>query len=438
MTDSINYFGSNPKLPNDAAAGDRPFDSAGDTQLTLGAEVERAASAPSVTLHDSYTRQSVPRGAWAEIDLSAIAFNVQQARRACGPQRLLCAVVKADAYGHGAVRVARAAIEAGADRLAVATPEEGVELRQAGFTEPILLLAQPPQRTIPLLLAYSITPAVYTQEFALDYAEQADLQGREAPFHLAVNTGMNRIGVFYLDAGDFIKGISFHRALKYEGTFTHFATADCAEQLDFYEQHRRFEEALRLIREAGFNPGIVHAANSASIFRYPQVHYDMVRLGICLYGLDYNPEVSGGSVVLKPAMSIKAEISAVKEPQVGEGVSYGMNYRVGKPVQIATLPLGYADGVRRELTKKGFKVLWNGRPVSQVGNICMDQMMIEIPLGYSVTGIKGGGAQPGDEVVIIGTQGDYELTADTMAEALGTITHEITCLFGLRLPRVYV
>ena len=137
-------------------------------------------------------------------------------------------------------------------------------------------------------------------------------------------------------------------------------------------------------------------------------------------------------------MSIRAEISAVKEPQVGEGVSYGMNYRVGKPVQIATLPLGYADGVRRELTKKGFKVLWNGRPVSQVGNICMDQMMIEIPLGYSVHGVKGGGAQVGDEVVIIGTQGDYELTADTMADALGTITHEITCLFGLRLPRVYV
>ena len=277
------------------------------------------------------------------------------------------------------------------------------------------------------LIKSSIAPYFQEREITLKGLTASDIQG----FYPQQLERVNANTVIHYHA-------IIHRALKYEGTFTHFATADCAEQLDFYEQHRRFEEALRLIREAGFNPGIVHAANSASIFRYPQVHYDMVRLGICLYGLDYNPAVSGGSVALKPAMSIRAEISAVKEPQVGEGVSYGMNYRVGKPVQIATLPLGYADGVRRELTKKGFKVLWNGRPVSQVGNICMDQMMIEIPLGYSVHGVKGGGAQVGDEVVIIGTQGDYELTADTMADALGTITHEITCLFGLRLPRVYV
>lgn len=437
MTETINYFGSNPTMPGHDGKPQDPFDMPCDEQLSLSADIDEAAEQPSVRLHDDYTRENVPRGAWAEIDLSAIAFNVKQARRACGPKRLLMAVVKADAYGHGAVRVAKAALDAGADRLAVATPEEGVKLRQAGFKVPILLLGEPPIRTVPLLVAYDITPAVYTSEFALAYAEYADLKGKTAPFHLAVNTGMNRIGVFYLDVVDFIQSIAFHRALKYEGTFTHFATADCPEQLDFREQVRRFEESLRLLREAGINPGIVHAANSASIFRYPQVHYDMVRLGICLYGLDYNPEVSGGSVALKPAMSIKAQISAVKEPQVGEGVSYGMNYRVGKPVQIATLPIGYADGVRRELTKKGFKVLWNGRPVRQVGNICMDQMMIEIPLGTTASGKKGG-AQVGDEVVIIGSQGDYEVTADTMADALDTITHEITCLFGIRLPRVYV
>lgn len=436
MTNYVNYFGSNPTVPLDDEP-QQPFDNPGDEQLSMDAQLSDGEQ-PQLTLHDDYTLKTVPRGAWAEIDLAAIAFNVNQARRAVGPKRLLMAVVKADAYGHGANRVAKAALDAGADCLAVATPEEGVKLRQAGFKVPILLLAQPPIRTIPLLVAYDITPAVYTSEFALAYAEYADRRGKQAPFHLAVNTGMNRIGVFYLDVVDFVQSISFHRALKYEGTFTHFATADCPEQYDFKEQVRRFEEALRQLREAGISPGIVHAANSASIFRYPQVHYDMVRLGICLYGLDYNPEVSRGNVELKPAMSIKAEISAVKEPQVGEGVSYGMNYRVGKPVQIATLPLGYADGVRRELTKKGFKVLWNGRPVSQVGNICMDQMMIEIPLGYSIDGRKGGGAQVGDEVAIIGTQGDYEVTADTMAAALGTITHEITCLFGIRLPRVYV
>ena len=434
--EEVNYFGANPVLPKSVSSRggkDEPFDNSSDEQLSFGAEFETAALTP---LPEVYNRYNVPRGAWVEIDLDAIAFNTKQARAAIGPRCQLMAVVKADAYGHGAVQCARASLAAGADRLGVATVEEGVELRRAGISEPILILAEPPQRTIDLIVAYDLTPAVHTAEFALAYAEAADLLGKIAPFHLAVDTGMNRIGVFYLDVVDFIHQINFHRALKYEGTFTHFATADCADDWDFRIQVQRFEEALALLREAGIRPGIVHAANSASIFRYPQVHYDMVRLGICLYGLSSSPETAH-LVELKPAMSVHAQVSYVKQPQMGEGVSYGMNYRVGKQVQIATLPLGYADGVRRELTSKGFKVLCNGRQCRQVGNICMDQMMVEIPLGLSVRG-EAGGAEIGDEVVIIGRQGDLELTVDTMAQALGTINHEITCLFGLRLPRIYV
>lgn len=437
MADSVNYFGSTPHIPGKGRGAGRqsePFDAA-DGQLSFGAQVDEAAKTPSVALRSEYTLDSVPRGAWVEVDLSAIAFNVKQVSRAVGARRLVCAVVSADAFGHGAVRVAKTVLDAGADRLAVATPEEGVRLRKAGVAAPILVLNQPCKRAIELLVAYDLTPAVHSSEFALEYAEYADLQGKQAPFHLEVNCGMNAAGVFYLDAADLVRSISFHRALKYEGTFASFAISDAHEALDFAEQQRRFEETLAAIRAAGFDPGIVHAADSSAIFRYPQLHYSMVRAGSCLYGLDVDL-YAGPNVNLKPAMSVKAQISQVTEPQMGEGVGFGYDYRVGKPVQIATLPLGYADGVRRELTREGFKVLWNGKPVSQVGAVAMNQMMIEIPLSYAVTGV-GGGAQEGDEVVIIGTQGGYFFAAETMADALHTVAAEVTSALGTRLPKVY-
>ena len=434
----VNYFGANPVLPDGierAKFSDEPFGAAENEQMSFDAALETDA-ATRAELPESFTRSTVTRGAWVEVDLDAIAFNTKQARKAIGPRCELMAVVKADAYGHGAVRVAQASLAAGADRLAVATVDEGIQLRKAGLTVPILILAQPPIRTIHLLLDYDLTPAVCTADFALAYGESADMRGKVAPFHLAVNSGMNRIGVLYSEVVDFVQQIDFHRGLKLEGTFTHFATADCETDWDFRIQVGRFEEAISALRAAHINPGIVHAANSASIFRYPEVHYDMVRLGICLYGLPSSRETAD-LVELKPAMAVKAQISFIKEPPLGDGVSYGLNYRVGKPVQIATLPLGYADGVRRELTQLGFQVICNGRLCDQVGNICMDQMMIEIPLGRSIRG-QMGGAEQGDEVVIIGKQGDHEITVEMMADMLNTINHEITCLFGLRLPKIYV
>lgn len=424
-TNEANYFGAHPTLG----------DSFPDVVLKKNGEDDSHLNPDNVKLHDSYTRETVPRGAWIEVDLDAIAHNIRIARKHVGVDRQLMAVVKADGYGHGSVRVAQAALGAGVDQLAVSSVEEGVELREAGITAPILILSQPPMRAIPYVLAYDLMPTVISQEFALALGEEADLNGMVAKYHLAIDTGMNRIGTFYLDVVDFMQEIGFHRGLQCAGVFTHFATADDVSDWDFRMQMSRFNEALQLLRNARIDYGLVHAANSAATVRYPESYFDMVRVGITMYGLAPGPVLRGRDE-LKPAMSVKAQIIQVKEPQMGEGVSYGFNYRVAKPVQIATVPIGYADGIRRNLSGR-MRVLYKGRPVRQVGNICMDQMMIEIPLDYSAEGV-GSPAEIGEEIVILGSQGDYEITADMMADELDTISYELICMFGLRLPRIYV
>lgn len=420
-TDEVNYFGAHPKV-----AGAPSSDNGSDHE-----HIDR----DSVKLKDSYTRETVPRGAWVEVDLDAIAHNIRVTRKRVGLNRQIMAVVKADGYGHGAVHVAETAIRAGADQLAVSSVEEGVELREANIQAPILILSQPPMRAIPYLLAYDLIPTVYTQEFALALGEEADLNGMVAKYHLAIDTGMNRIGIFYLDVVDFMQSINFHRGIELAGVFTHFATADEESDWDFRMQLQRFNESLQLMRNARIDYGIAHSANSAATMRYPESYFDMVRVGITMYGLAPAPNLRDIDD-LRPAMAVKAQITQVREPQMGEGVSYGFNYRVAKPVQIATVPIGYADGLKRSLSGR-MRVLFRGRPCRQVGNICMDQMMIEIPLDYSAEGF-GNNAQVGEEVVIIGEQGDYEITADMMADELDTINYELICMFGLRLPRIYV
>ncbi len=433
--EEVNYFGSDMVFPDDEGKSERfPFENPDDEQLSFSDEFDDALPQGGA-MPQYFTRGNVLRGAWVEIDTEAIRHNIRLAKKAIGPRKQFCAVVKADAYGHGAIPCAKLAIEEGADYLAVATVEEGIELRQAGIKANILILSQPPQRAIPYIIMHRLTPAVCTTDFALAYAETADKMNKPAPFHLAVDTGMNRIGVKYDEVVEFIQSIAFHRALKYEGTFTHFATADESSDWDFRIQLKRFNEMLDSLKQAGIKPGIVHAANSASIFRYPEAHFDMVRLGVTMYGM-FPSAVMRGSIDLWPAMSVKAQVSFVKEPALGEGVSYGMNYRVAKKVQIATVPIGYADGLRRILSGR-FKVLCNGCVCLQVGNICMDQMMIEVPVGHTLRG-KSRKVELGDEVVIIGKQDDLEIGVDTMAEMLGTINYEVTCLFGIRLPKIYV
>ena len=390
---------------------------------------------------DSFTQDELDglpgedrRWSWVEIDLGAIAHNVNVARHALKNSTRLMAVVKADAYGHGAVRVARTALHAGANQLAVATVDEGVKLRQAGITAPIVLLSEPPLTAVPLLLHYNIIPSVYTAEFAIGYAEIADTHNLKAPFHLAINTGMNRIGVKYDEASEFVSQISFHRALEQVGTFTHFATADCPETFDFNIQFSRFKDAVESIRNSGGMPGLVHCANSAALLRYPETHFDMARLGISLYG--YHPcAETQGYYTLKPAMSVHARITAVNSPALSEGVSYGMHYRSLGTGKICVVPIGYADGLPRALSgRTGF--VYNGRVVRQVGNICMDQCMFEVDM-------RRHGTRPlpepqvGDEVLIAGEGCGASVPIEELSVMLGTIPHELCCGFGIRMPRVY-
>ena len=375
------------------------------------------------------------RWAWLEIDLNAIRHNASAVKKMIGSGRHMMAVVKADAYGHGAVRVAKTALNSGADYLGVATVDEGIKLREGLVNAPILMLAEPPASAIPLLLAYKIMPAVYSPEFAIKYAEAADSMGLRAPYHLAINTGMNRIGVRWDEVVNFMHQIGFHRALELEGVFTHFATADCPETLDFHIQAKRYIEAVEALRAAGINPGIVHCANSAAAIRYPDVRFDMVRLGIGLYGYQPCPETTP-LIELRPAMSVHARITDTRLVPMSEGVSYGLNYRSPGSVKICTVPVGYGDGLRRGLSSRT-DFLVDGVRCRQVGNICMDQCMFEVDLRTYGTRRRLD-PQIGDEVVIVGRQGDSVVTLDDMANKLGTIHYELACAFGMRLPKVYV
>ena len=375
------------------------------------------------------------RGAWIQIDLAAVRYNVAQTRRLLQPRCRLMAVVEADAYGHGAVEVAKAALGAGADHLGVTTLTEALELRDAGITAPIVLLAQPTAASAPLLLAHKIVPSAYEPDFAIAYAEVADRHGIKAPYHLLLNTGMNHLGVAYYNAVEFLHQVSFHRALELEGTLTHFATADCPETLDFHIQAKRFVEAIEAMHAAGFDPGIVHCANTAALYRFPDVHFDMARMGISLCGL--HPCAQTRSLVdLRPAMSVHARIVDMRTVGVSEGVSHGLRYRSPGAVKVCTIPLGYADGLRFGLSDN-VDFIVQGRYFRQVGEICLSHCMFEVDLRRTPAREQVN-MQVGDEVIVVGSQGIAEATLDEMAERLRTTNYEVAMGFGQRLPRIYV
>lgn len=368
------------------------------------------------------------RWGWAEVHTGLIQHNVAIVAEQVAPAKVW-AVVKANAYGHGAVPVAQAALQAGAQGLCVAIVDEGVALRRAGATCPILLLSEQPPEMAELVVGYNLTPTVTTTRGAAVLATAAAMADRTVAVHIKIDTGMHRMGVSPNEAVQLAKFVQSYDSLSIEGVYTHFAVADDPSHPANTEQMSRFTDSLRALEDAGVNPPLVHAANSAAALANPDSRFSMVRLGIAMYGLRPGPGVADLCTGLIPAMSLKARVSAVRWVDAGEAVSYGLRTPLGKPSLIATVPLGYADGVPRRLGSTDICVLVNGVPRRIAGTVTMDQFMIDCEQDSSVT--------IGDEVVLIGRQGDARVSADDWADALGTIGYEIVCGIGPRVFRRY-
>lgn len=364
------------------------------------------------------------RPVWAEIDLGAIAHNVEQIRKLTGNSTEICAVVKADAYGHGVIAVAKTVLQAGADRLAVAILNEALELRRAGFLVPILLLGYTPECQATMVVDYDITQTVFSMESAQALSGAAVAAGKTATVHIKIDTGMGRIGICPEDAGAFAEAVSALPGIKIEGVFSHFASSDSKDKSFTYEQYRRFILSLESIKSRGIEIPIRHIANSAAILDLPDMHLNMVRPGIILYGLWPSDEVNQ-TLDLRPAMKFKAQVGCAKDVLPHTSISYGRTYFTEKPSRIATLPVGYADGWSRLLAHKG-QVFIRGQRASLVGRVCMDQCMID------VTHIPG--VVAGDEVLLFGGP---SLPVEEVAKYMGTINYEIVCMVGKRVPRFY-
>ncbi len=366
------------------------------------------------------------RAARADVDLTAVAHNVDALRRAVAPA-LLCAVVKADGYGHGAIAVSEAAISAGADWLAVALVEEGAVLRKAGIQAPILLLSQPRLADLAAVVRYDLRVTIHSSMAAELLAVAARDQGKVARVHLKVDTGMNRVGVAPEDALAVAREIERRPELELEGVFTHCAVADEPDNPFTDVQLDRFEVVLDQLADAGISPALRHAANSATAIVHPRGRYDLVRAGISVYGIAPAPGLAT-ELELRPAMTLRAEVSMVKRVPAGEGISYGLRHRTEQETTVATVPIGYADGVPRRLGLAGGEVLVGGvrRPI--LGVVTMDQLMVDCGDDH---------VEVGDEVVLIGRQGDEVITAEDWAGLLDTIAYEVVCGIGPRVPRFY-
>lgn len=365
------------------------------------------------------------RPVWAEVNLAAVRQNIRYIKRQLHAGTKLCAVVKADGYGHGALAVAKLALEQGADYLAVAIMEEAMVLRRAGIAAPILILGYTPPEQADIAITYRITQTVYSEEMVHALSAAAVASGKMAKVHIKVDTGMGRIGIQPEAAGEFAAFVRNCPGIELEGVFSHFAAADSQDKAYTYWQVEQFQLALKQIAERGIEIPLKHIANSAAILDMPELQLDMVRAGIILYGLLPSDEVST-ALPLQPAMQLKAQISHIKPVSAGTSISYGCTYTAPVDQLIATLPIGYADGWTRLLAGKAEAVL-RGRRVPFVGRVCMDQCMLDISAVPE--------AEVGDEVLLFG--GDM-LPAEEVAAHIGTINYEVVCMVSKRVPRIYI
>ena len=366
------------------------------------------------------------RPTWIEVDLSKIRSNVAFLKSKVTKNAQLMAVVKADAYGHGAIPVARACIEAGAERLGVATIEEAVELREGGLVCPLHLLAEPPDGCEDELLRYKIIPAIYTLETAKRISDYFVLEDRECDAMIKIDTGMNRIGISVERCEFICEKIFGLQGLNIIGAMTHFAASDSDMGFTAF-QLQKFQSVIFKLRSHGYDLKLNSAANSAAILRLPDSHLDMVRAGIAIYGL--SPFKGSPVSLLNPALSWKTRVSFIKNLEAGESISYGMTYRTQQPSVIATLPVGYADGYARIFSNKASVIIKN-RKVKVVGTVTMDQIMVDVSNVIE--------PKIGDEVLLIGESGDLSISVDELAEMAGTINYEIVTRIGKRVPRICI
>ncbi|MFA8439946.1 alanine racemase [Pueribacillus sp. YX66] len=364
------------------------------------------------------------RDTWAEVDLDAIRENVTAFRHHLHKETKVMAVVKANAYGHGAVEVASVALEAGADYLAVALLDEAIQLRMAGITAPILVMGWVRPSDASLAEKYNVALTFFQKEW-LEKVLETNIT--KLNLHLKFDTGMSRLGLRNKREAEAILDIlNKHKSLKLEGVYTHFATADDMNSQFFHTQQERFRHWLTWLRERGVYPSAIHISNSAGATRLPNDSYSFIRLGISMYGLKPSDDIDP-PFELKPAFSLHSQLVHVKELMPGDTISYGATYTVKEREWIGTVPIGYADGWIRRLATEG-RVLIKGEYAPIVGRICMDQCMVRLPKKLPI----------GTKVTLIGEQGSNKITIDEIATKLETINYEIPCNLTARIPRVYM
>ena len=381
--------------------------------------------------------KEILRRTWAEIDLDALARDFQAVRQAANPQAKVCCVVKADAYGHGAVRMAQEFESLGADWFAVSNLEEALQLRLAGLNQPILVLGYTPPEEAAALSKHNISQCLYSLDYARELSHCAVEAGVTVKVHVKIDTGMSRLGFYYQDISrdeatvQEVKTACTLPGLYPEGIFTHFAVSDEGTEGDSFtmRQFGCFKEMIESLLRKGVSFEVRHCANSAAVFDYPLSHLDMVRAGIVIYGL-YPSGTLRNRPQLSPVLSLRSVVSHVKTVKPGATVSYGRVFTADREMKVATVPVGYADGYPRILSTQGAQVLIGGKRCPILGRICMDQLMADVTALPQV--------QVGDLVTLIGRDGEEEITVDELAALEGSINYEVVCGLSKRVPRVYL
>ncbi|WP_243521792.1 alanine racemase [Bacillus pseudomycoides] len=364
-----------------------------------------------------------------EVNLDAVKHNVREFKKRVNDKNIaMMAAVKANGYGHGAVEVAKAAIEAGVNQLAVAFVDEGIELREAGVTVPILVLGYTPVEVAKDAIGYDIMMTVYRIEDLKGINEIAKQLEKKAHIQVKIDTGMSRIGLQEEEVAPFLEELKNMKYIEIEGMFTHYSTADEINKIYTNMQTSLFEKAVNTAKEMGIHLPYIHSSNSAGSMELSNTFQNMVRVGIGIYGMYPSKEVDHTVVSLQPALSLKSKVAHIKHAKKNRGVSYGNTYVTTGEEWIATVPIGYADGYNRQLSNKGHALI-NGIRVPVLGRVCMDQLMLDVTKAMPI--------HVGDEVVFYGKQGEEEISVEEIADTLGTINYEVTCMLDRRIPRVY-